>query len=252
MGFAVRKMLRKGGVSMSSLSNQLIRKNELSEQDITAMYQLMDSFYENITPKEFLRTLAKKDYIFLVKDQFAFIQAFTTLQLLHIPGRKQKVYGILAGDIITHKDYVEDRNIFTEALMEYQLRQKKQKDSYIFLTCKDCWTFKIFQESFTRCYPNKNEEMPLQVKKLINSFGEYYYSQEYESATGIIKHSCFPRKIKESRLKKMEKTLSEEERAFFVHKNPEYKKGYDLICVAELPVENQILSFQNINQVIKV
>lgn len=237
---------------MSSLRNQLIRKNELSEQDITAMYQLMDSFYENITPKEFLRTLAQKDYIFLVKDQFESIQAFTTLQLLHIPGRKQKVHGILAGDIITHKNYVEDRNIFTDAWMEYQLRQKKQKDLYIFLTCKDYWTFKIFQESFAHCYPNKKEEMPLQIKGLINSFGEYYYSQEYESATGIIKHSCFPRKIKESRMKKMEKALSEEERAFFVRRNPEYKKGYDLICIAELPVENPILSFQNINHIVKV
>lgn len=218
---------------MSAFTNQFIRKNNLSEQDVMRMYQLIDSYYENITPKEFLRTLAKIDYVFLVRGEQDSILAYITLQFIHMPDKKQNIYGLLAGDVITHKDYMADTNIFMEAISSYHLQVHKHRACYVYLACKDARTYQMFQETFYHCYPNQKEKTPLYAKKLINLFGEYYFHHEFEKSTGLIKHICFPRRIKENRMVTYrEAWMAESE--FFYQKNPEYQKGYELICVAKL------------------
>lgn len=219
--------------------NQLIKKSELREQDITEMYQLMDSFYENINPKEFLRTLAEKDYVLLARNSYGAIKAFTTMQIFSVPGRKPKAQGIFMGDIISHQKFRWERNLIWEALVRFEQIPSRYQERYVFLTCKDYWTYCAFQKSFTRYYPNENQDTPVYMKKLMNAFGEYYYHGEYEAASGIIKHRCFPRKIKESRIKMREGTMKEEENMFFLLRNPGFIDGDGLVCIAELSDRRQ-------------
>lgn len=226
---------------MSVYSKELIGKNELSEQDFMRMYQLVDSYYENITPKEFFRALAKIDYIFLVRGGQNSVLAFTTLQLLHIGGKRQNIQGLLVGDIILHKDYAESINIFAEAITRYHLQGVKGKVGYVYLACKDIWTYQMFQEAFGRCYPNQREKTPLSVRKLINLFGEFYFHHEFEKSTGWIKHTCMPQqKIRENRMR-----AYKGECVFFSFQNQEYRKGHELVCIAELS-ENKSNASKNL------
>lgn len=225
--------------------NQLIRKTDLLEQDITEMYQLMDSFYDNINPKEFLRTLAKKDYVFLVRGPYGAIKAFTTMQLFTIPGSKPKAQGILVGDIITHQNFLWERNLIWEALVRFERIPSKYMERYVFLTCEDYWTYQVFKDSFYRFYPSEEQDTPIYIKKIMNSFGEYYFNGEYEVVNGIIKHRCFPRKMKEDRRKMREDAmgkdaLNEGGNAYFLLRNPGYADGDGLVCIAELAERRQM------------
>ena len=225
---------------MHLYKNQLIRKSELLEQDITQMYQLMDSFYENINPKEFLRTLAEKDYIFLVRNPYGAIKAFTTMQLFSIPGKKLKAQGILIGDIISNQNFVWEKNLIWESLVRLERIPTRYFERYVFLACKDYWTYHVFEDSFYRCYPSEDLDTPIYMKKLMNVFGEYYSNGEYEVTSGIIKYGCFPRKIKKSRLKMMEDVIKADPDDCFLVRNPGFLDGDALVCVAELAARKQI------------
>lgn len=227
--------------------NQLIRKTELLEQDITEMYQLVDSFYDNMNPKEFLRTLAKKDYVFLVRSPYGAIRAFTTIQLFQILGRKPKSQGILLGDIITHQNFAGEKNLIWEVLVRFEQIPSKYVERYVFLTCRDCWTYHAFQDSFNRFYPSEEQDTPIYIKRILNLFGEYYFNGEYEIANGIIKNRCFPRKMKESRRKMREDAMARDamkkgENAYFLMRNPGFADGDGLICIAELAERKQMES----------
>lgn len=225
---------------MTILCNQFIRKRDLTEQDFAQMYQLMESYYENITPKEFLRTLAMKDYIFLVKDELEGIQAFTTLQRVHISGGMYQIQGILLGDPITHRDYEQKENLFSQALAEYKKVHKGKQKEYVFFNCKEFGTYLAFHELFHHSYPCVNEDTPLVMKRVMNLYGEMYYSQEYDAVTGLIKYTSRPVIVKEPLVSAEEEVQVPEVEKYFIHRNPGWKKGYELVCAAELTDSNQI------------
>lgn len=225
---------------MTILCNQFIGKSELTEQDFAQMYQLMDSYYENFNPKEFLRLLAMKDFIFLVKDDNESIQAVTTVQLIELSDGLETMQGILLGDPITQKDYSLKENILEQAIEEYRKHQTEKKKEYVFITCKNFKTYHQFHELFYHSYPCFNENTPYAIKHVMKMFGEFYSSQNYDTLTGLIKHESRPVVIKEPAGMPEEEHKQSEEEVFFLHKNPKWKKGYELVCSAEFTDENWI------------
>ena len=168
---------------MAKLYYHFIHKEELEEHDITAMYQMIEMYYENVNPTRFLRVLAGKDYVFFVRD--GNICAFTTLQVIHIIRKKQKLKGLLLGDVVASERYGNDdriEHIFADAVIEYRKRKKKTEEKYIFANCKDYKAYKMFASSFSHVYPCQKEDTPKHLKKVINAFREHYCNQGFDVA----------------------------------------------------------------------
>lgn len=223
---------------MAKLTGSIVAIKSLSVEDIKTMYELMDTFYDNMTWNNFMEDLNKKDYSIVLKDETNIIRGFSTQQIIHIPLGDGFVHGVFSGDTIIHKEYwgsAELFKIFARAFFSYE---EQYGDFYWFLICKGYKTYRILPTFYNSFYPNYKEETPKEIRELIDAFGRFYSPEEYDERTGVLCYKGVKDKLKENVADVGKERLKDKNIAFFVAKNPGYIKGNDLICVTKLSKSN--------------
>jgi hypothetical protein len=217
---------------LGSLTGQVIKKSELCEQDIDAMFSLMDTFYDNMKKENFLRDLSKKDFCIVLRDKQSVILGFPTQQVLHIPAENEIIHGVFSGDTIIHKQSWGSIELFKKFARLFFEYEKKYGEFYWFLISKGYKTYKMLPTFF--------RESPLKMKSIMDAFGEYMYKEEYNSESGVIYYKDVKDKLKEGVADITPELLNDKDIAFFAEKNPDYKKGNDIVCVAKMSRGNLI------------
>jgi hypothetical protein len=178
------------------LKGCIVEKKDLSSSDIEMMYELMDTFYDNMSKENFLTDLYKKDYCIVLRDETGKIWGFSTQQILHIPLGNQMIHGVFSGDTIIHKDYRGNMELFIVFARYFFQFEEKYKDFYWFLICKGYKTYRMLPTFFHEFYPNYKEENPEQIKEIIDAFGRYYSSGEYDPMSGVLCYKGVKDKLK--------------------------------------------------------
>jgi hypothetical protein len=220
------------------LIGSIVETQTLSSKDIEMMYELMDTFYDNMTMENFLRDLKKKDYCIVLRDETNKIWGFSTQQIMHIPIGDKFVHGVFSGDTIIHKDYWGSMELFIVFAKFFFEFEKKYDDFYWFLICKGYKTYRMLPTFYNTFYPNYKEETPEEIKTIIDAFGKFYSLEEYDEKTGVLCYKGLKDKLKENVADITEERLRDKNIAFFVEKNPDYIKGNDIICITKLSKSN--------------
>jgi len=216
------------------MSCSIIAVNELSEQDITTMYLLANSFYENIDPKDFLRGLADKDYCAIIRDELGELVGFQTQQLLHISNGSRDIHGFFSEDMITLLDTWNEEIVVKEIMDFYSEAMDEYDEFFWYLICKDYRTYRLMTRQFKEYYPNSQSKNQMGLKQLVNSFGRFFFMNEFDDKQGIIRYKYFRRKPNITREQRKVLQQSEPDAAVFMFYNPYFYKGNDLVCVTKL------------------
>ncbi len=223
---------------MEKIKGKLVKIDELSNDNILDMFNLMDTFYENMNFSIFKKDLTNKDFCIILLDEKSYIQGFSTQKIMHIPVNGMKIHGVFSGDTIIHKDYwgsLELYKVFSQYFFEYGT---KFSEFYWFLISKGYKTYKILTTFFKEFYPNYKEDTPRDILEIINGFGKYAYLDEFNEKTGIIEYKTNKDKLKEGVADITKKQEKDKNIAFFKSKNPGYVNGNDLVCVTSLRKDN--------------
>lgn len=207
---------------------------EFAETEISAMYSLMNSFYDNTDEKVFRRDFFDKDYCLVLHSEDGSIVGFTTQKLLELDVNGKTVCGMFSGDTIIHKDYWGDIELFKVWANFWFDYAEKYEEFYWFLICKGYKTYRIMPLFWTEFYPNYKAETPAYEQSIINAYAEKLYPLEYNPDSGVVEYKSVKDRLKSGVADIGERELKNKDTAYFLQRNPGYIKGNDLACLAKI------------------
>ncbi len=213
--------------------------NDLTDSQTRDMLYLMDKYYLNVTPENFVKDLREKDFVILLKDGAA-IRGFSTWMLLEHDAEGLSVNVIFSGDTIIDRNYWGSMALpFAWGdLMLSVLSKQPEKRLYWLLTTKGYKTYRFLPRFFLEFYPSCEKEAPPFERSLLCSLGRRKFGDRFDSKSFVVSASPGAQCLREGIADITEKLRKNKHIAFFEKANPGYVTGDELVCIVRCSVEN--------------
>lgn len=198
------------------------------------MANLYFEYYAGSDKAKFYQDLAAKDEVlFLEFDQQ--IVGFTTLQVY--PFLQHII--IYSGDTIVAPAHRQQQSIPTAWISRMGLLKQTYptQELYWFLLVKGYKTYKylvVFTQTF---YPDWRNQQP-QLKALADQLALAKFGDLYNIQTGIVECPSNYGYLKKPLTKLTPYEQQKVSAQFFIHKNPYYYQGHELVCLCEISETN--------------
>ena len=222
------------------LKGSVIKIDGLQNSEIMFMFDLMSRYYGNTTRKKFESDLEEKEWAVLIKDSSNTVRGFTTIRTMDFDINGEIVHGIFSGDTIIQKEFWGDL-VFPKTWIRFVLslvHERSINRLYWFLISKGYKTYRYLSVCFKAFYPSYDIITPSREKILMDTFGTNRYSSRYNPLTGVIGRNIDSDFLKDGIADIGQRELSNPHIRFFAEKNPDYAKGDEMVCLADLSVEN--------------
>lgn len=226
--------------------NDIKNNNKIVEN----MFLLMKKHYENMKKDKFLTDLYDKNDVFLLFENDE-LKGFSTIKKMELDvenekdfGEKdeEKIVGFFSGDTIIEKGFswgIEFQKEWIKyCLLESEKNKKIGVKTYWFLISKGIKTYMYLPTYFKNFSPKVNYVESEIEKKIKNIYAKKIYGDRYFKESGIVKNNGTNDFLKENIVVLSEKQLKNKNVQFFLEKNPDYNKGDELVCLAEISYEN--------------
>ena len=110
--------------------------------------------------------------------------------------------------------------------------------TYWFLISKGIKTYMYLPTYFKDFCPKVDYIESELEKRIKDIYAEKIYGNRYNRKTGIVKNDGTNDFLRENIVVLSEKQLKNKNIQFFLERNPDYKKGDELVCLAEISIEN--------------
>lgn len=209
----------------------------LSEAERRAMFELLSLYYAEVKWANFLKDLEEKQEVIRLWDSQRVLVGFSTLQ--HIQAPEDEAIIVFSGDTVIHES-CWGQNKLQQAFIKNLIRLKLAhpwRPVYWFLISKGYKTFLMIRKNF-RCYPNPEGPTPVAIQARLDDVARAKFQQHYDAERGLV---VFPECL--GRVKEKYEDLSPEQRldpdiAFFLERNPGWKNGDELCCLAQIRVRD--------------
>ena len=215
--------------------SRVIKIKERTEKEKNQILNLMQEFYDNVTPKIFNDDLEKKDYCVILYNTNGDVKGFSTQQEISLQVDGKTINGIFSGDTIIHKEYWGSLELYKEFARKFI---KEDEDYYWFLISKGYKTYKMLPLFFKEFYPNYKTKTPAFEKRIIDTFGTSKFPNDYDKSSGVNKYNEIKDRLKIGVADITRKQLKDKDIEYFTNINPDYTKGEDLVCLAKLNRDN--------------
>ncbi len=210
--------------------------SDYTEAEVSAMYSLMEQFYDNTDENVFRRDFYDKDYCLALYHETDGLVGFTTQKVLELTVNEKTIHGMFSGDTIIHKAHWGDIELFRVWAQFWFEFAKQYEEFYWFLICKGYKTYRIMPLFWTEFYPNYRCETPAYEQSIIDAYASFLYPDEYNPQTGVIEYKSEKDKLKTGVADIGAHELKNKDTAFFCHANPDHIIGNDLACLAKIDI----------------
>jgi len=204
---------------------------------VERMYQLMHLHYDNVDFEQFKTDLLEKNHVILLRDKEShIIQGFSTLLKVPMTVNNQKVIGVYSGDTVLNKNYW-GTSALGKAFLKYLWQVKithLTTPVYWFLISKGYKTYLLMANNFKTHYPRFEEPTPPHFQKVMNTFYSKKFVTNYLAEKDLIHFQTPSCHLKENVADISEAQLKLPRVQFFQKKNPNWKLGDELTCIAEM------------------
>ena len=219
------------------LRAETIRVKKVNRPELERMYELFSEYYQNHTYESFQHDLFAKNHVILLKDKKTDkLQGFSTLLRVPLQMNGKKVIGVYSGDTVVNKDYWGSPALGIEFL-KYLWKLKVRRlgtPVYWFLISKGYKTYLLMAKNFKTFYPRFEAKTPENFKILMDEFYGNKFPDSYHIESGLIVHTGTACALREKVSDITTEHVSEPRIAFFQKMNPEWGKGDELTCIAEM------------------
>ncbi len=214
------------------LKGRPVKIEELTVGQIKKMYSVMTKYYDNITEYNFYNDLLNKDEAILLYDENDCLHGFTTLAVIPYDENTQLLF---SGDTIIEKDYWGNNDL-TQAWVKlaFLYAEKFSGNTYWLLLTKGYKTYKFLHTFLNTFYPRVDVTTPQNLQEIMDKFASEKYGRIYQNGV-LVAGKDF---LKPQFAGIDEVSLKNKDTAFFLEKNPNYTKGDELVCIAELSLDN--------------
>lgn len=234
--------LQKGGKSMETLTHGITKSaSSLALSERKQMLNLMTLYYDGVTERQFNKDLDEKEAVMMMLDSKTLeIVGFSTFMILDLKVGDGMMKGFFSGDTVVHTDYRKTTTMGVELGKNFLATVKRFSENQVYwiLISKGCRTYRLLPIFFREWYPRYNCETPEFAKNLMDAFGKVKYPPNYNQDTGLITFHAAAEALKPGVADAHDGRLNDPHIRYFVERNPGHVKGDELVCVANVSINN--------------
>lgn len=215
------------------LTSNVFKISELTESDKKKMFEIMTKVYFGENWNKFLSDMNEKNYALVLFDENSNIAGFTTIQIFDFEGK----IIIYSGDTVIDENSRGDIELMRAWWrFSYKIQEDNPHKKVLWLLISKGWrTYKFFPAFLKEIYPTYRYKTPDNIQKFIDKLSVYKFGECYKNGLVIPKN---PDMLKSGQNDIPDKRSDDKDVLFFIEKNPEFYKGNELVCLAELSVSN--------------
>lgn len=209
--------------------------SQLLPTQITALWELYSSFYDHVNEETFRQDLANKDAVYVGFAGDERIVAFSTTRTYLHESQGQRVAILFTGDTVVHPDFWGTGALHRAIALDCLLFRLKNpfRRCYWNLIASGNRTYSTLCRNFPTYWPRYDRKTPHHIRALIESIGGTEFPGLFNPRTGVVEMKTPTAVFKERYAPFDPATLSRPEIAFFVQKNPGFRRGDELVCLGE-------------------
>lgn len=204
------------------------------------MYALYAQYYAGTSEDIFFRDLSAKDYIILLYDTQGTLRGFSTVAIIETMWHGKPLRAIFSGDTIIHHIFWGEQ-VLISSWFELAGRIKRAKPDiglYWFLIVKGHRTYRMLHVFCKEYAPRRSQATPKHMTDLMHHLANLKFSDYYSPETGLIDFGESQGHLKPECADAEQSVNRNTEIAYFLSRNPEYGRGVELVCLAELAESN--------------
>jgi hypothetical protein len=214
--------------------------NRLSSAEAGQMFSLYSAYFEATAETIFRKDLAEKEYVILLRDAAGSIQGFSTGAVLNFTTGETRGRAIFSGDTIIHHQHWGELTLPLAFAAQAGRIKAEQPETplYWFLISMGYRTYRYLPLFFHDYFPRWDQPTPAEPQRLLDTLACGKFGAAYDSRTGVIRYPESRGQLRGAWGDVRESMMRKPEVCFFLEKNPGYRNGDELACLAELSAEN--------------
>jgi hypothetical protein len=223
-----------------AFSSQIIPVKELNPLQIRTMYGLLELHFANTTWDRFCEDLLEKTWVILLQDAGKLV-GFSTQHFYEINFEGEILQIVFSGDTLidpTHWGSPELQWTFARLLEKTRIESPNRR-LFWFLISKGFRTYRIMSIYFREFFPRYDAATPDWHHRLLNHLAHSRFPTAFREDRGILDFHGQSQFLK-SHLAFVPEGKSEANPhvRFFLNANPGWKRGDELVCLAEYSPRN--------------
>jgi hypothetical protein len=220
-----------------ALTSRVLAPQLLSDRQRRQMFDVFSQYYEGHSYEQFMKDLLEKDdVILLLEKQSGEIQGFSTLLKKEMTRNGKSLWAVYSGDTVLSRKHWGSKVLGVTFLMYlFKLRLKKPwQHVYWFLISKGYKTYLLMANNFTHHFPRHEFATTDFDRDLMSEFYGWKFGSLYNHQTGLIQPHGPACHLKVDVADISPDLLKNPRVSFFQEKNPNWKNGAELCCIAKL------------------
>lgn len=225
---------------MKSLQSEIAPAKPVLARFGEQLYGLYASSYDGADRARFRADMEEKQWVILLREAGSEnIVGFSTQLLLEVEVNRRAVSALFSGDTIIDPRYWGSLELIRAwcRLAGMLKAQCGDRPLYWFLISKGHRTYLFLPSFFDEFYPRHDRPTPPFERQLIHILARAKFPGDFDPETGLIRHSAARDRVKPE-LDSAPRRLNNPHVDFFVRRNPGYRCGSELACVAEIAPAN--------------
>jgi hypothetical protein len=218
------------------MSGRVVARHKLTGEQRHAMFTLFARYYEEISQARFDADLDGKDYVILLFDEAGAIQGFSTIQHLEIVQDGRVHRGLFSGDTVVAEEFWGQRvlgQLFLRHLFVQKLRHPFEPYWWMLIS-KGYKTYLLMANNFAEHWPRYEAPTPPDKQEVLDAFAGALFPEAYQRDSGLIAFDSSLGQLKSGVAAITSELLSHPRIAFFAERNPSWRRGTELACIARM------------------
>ncbi len=220
----------------------------LSESEVTRLFRVFEPYYQDVSLDLFRQDLSEKTHVALLygretPESEEELFGFSTILCREIPEAGDGIF-LFSGDTVVDKRFWGAKTL-QAAISTFLLRAKLRhphRPLYWMLISKGFKTFLMMRNNFPLSYPGSgvDDVVSTRLHSKMNAFYGWKFGPCFDPSSSLIR---FPKSMGAVRgpiADPDSKALKHPEVRYFVEKNPDYREGVELACIAEVRLRDLV------------
>jgi len=213
---------------------------ELVAGDVAEMFAVHAGLYEQVSKRAFRADLAEKQWVLLLRDDDGRIRGFTTILTLDVDVHGERLAVVFSGDTGIDPEFWGGQALARAwgQFMGERLRAQPDRRLFWFLISKGFRTYLYLPLFFHAFYPRVDTVTPPFERALITTLGRLKYPRDFNPETGVVEFAESHGHLKAAIADTPPHRREHAHVRFFFERNPGWRRGHELVCVAEIAPDN--------------
>lgn len=222
------------------LSAVITTPHHLDPTDRQALFQLHSRTFANVVRDTFMEDLAAKDWVMLLRDPAGCVVGFSTAKHLVCADTDADRHFLFSGDTVVDRRHWRDSRLAGcfGHLALHLIDALPARQLHWFLISKGYRTYRFLPVFFRTFYPACDRPTPAPVAALLELAARTRFGGAFDPAAGIISFGGARDRLRPDYSDVPPRVQNDPHVRFFLDRNPGFRQGDELACLAPLNREN--------------